>query len=90
VSALLPKGCRSLVDAPYHLHDAIVHALHFLKWEELPPDERPDKRIWLDGEKLTAHFEAVDRMRKAKYGIDGAKEVEGPVDTNEAAKDLIL
>jgi hypothetical protein len=89
VSALLPEGCRSLIDLPYHLHEAIVMALHFLKFEERPADERPPKRIWLDPEKLGAHWEGVDRMLRARYGVEG-KEIDGPSEKNDAAKDLVL
>jgi hypothetical protein len=30
-----------------------------LGWYELPDDDRPPERIWLDDKALTAHFEAV-------------------------------
>lgn len=89
MSALLPEGCRSLVDAPYVLHDGIVMALHFLRFEELPREEQPPRRIWLDKDKLSAHWNGVERMRKQKYGVkdDGAS---GDAETNAAASGLIL
>jgi hypothetical protein len=69
VSSLLPEGVDHLVDAPYTLHQNIVFALRVIRWEEeLSPDERPPKRIWLDNDKLTAHFDEVQRKRDEKYG----------------------
>jgi hypothetical protein len=68
VSSLLPEGVDHLSDAPYNLHQAIVFALRVLDWEDFSPDERPPKRIWLDNERLSAHFKEVQRKRDEKYG----------------------
>jgi hypothetical protein len=60
--------------------------LLYISFDELPSDERPPRRIWLDDDALQAHFDRVERDRTAKYGGEGA--IEDPVD-NDAAKLLI-
>lgn len=35
----------------------------FLSFDELPPAERPERRIWDDDEALNEHFEMVERNR---------------------------
>lgn len=84
---MLPPGCDTLLDAPYTVVDAYGYALRFLTFEDLPEDERPDKSIWLNAEKLKAHFEIVNRERERKYS--GKKDIEDPVD-NDAASSLIV
>ncbi len=43
-----------------------------LGWYELPDDDRPPERIWLDDTALTAHFEAVsDRYRSGSTSSGG-------------------
>lgn len=91
MSSLFPKGVTSLGDLPFHIHDAIVMALQFLSFEELPKDERPKKAIWMDEEKLHAHFDAVDKRREEKYGTDKdgqSQAIDDPVE-NQAAKMLV-
>lgn len=91
MSALFPPGIERLSDLPHTLHDAIVTALQFLAFEELPRDEKPPKAIWLDGKKLTKHFEAVEKRRKEKYEVneDGSStEIEDPVQ-NDAVRLMI-
>lgn len=73
-------------DCPHALFEAIRSALVFLSFEELPKDERPDKRIWLNGAALKEHFERVERNRDAKAQ---GKDIEDPV-TNAAAAGLIV
>lgn len=79
----------SLGDLPHTIHDAIALGLQFLAFQELPKDERPPRSIWFNTKRLEAHFEAVERRRDEKYGADGRKEIEDPVE-NEAARDLIV
>lgn len=71
------------------LHDAIVVGIRYLSWEELPSEERPPRGIYLDNEKLKAHFKKVEKAREEKYGgKDGSnREIEDPVE-NDAAKAL--
>lgn len=38
-----------------------------LSYYELPEDERPPERIWLDDEAVTIHFEQVEARRDAKF-----------------------
>lgn len=55
-----------LTELPYTQHDAILAALGFLTFDELPEEERPPKAIWLDQEKMDAHWAEVKRVREAK------------------------
>jgi hypothetical protein len=92
VSSLFPAGVTSLGDLPYHLHDAIVMGLQYLRFEELPKDERPKRAIWLDQDRLRDHFDAVEKRRKEKYetGEDGqSKEIKDEV-KNPAAAALVV
>lgn len=64
----------------------------YLAWEELPKDERPPRRIWLDGEDLTDWFKEVERRREEKYGSGssrGGSDIDDPVE-NDAARALIV
>jgi hypothetical protein len=46
-----------------------------LGWFELPDEDQPPQEIWLDDEKLAAHFEKVrDRYRSAS-GNSGMESV---------------
>lgn len=91
MSSLFPRGVTSLGDLPFTIHDAIVQALQFLAFEEMPKDERPKKTIWFDPEKLKKHFEAVEKRREEKHTYDEkgqSQAIEDPVE-NQAAKMLI-
>lgn len=89
VSSLIPEH-HDLRDLPYPLFEALRHALIFLSFDELPEDERPPKRIWLDGERMREWMEDVRRRRKQRYeGGDSNREVEDPVQ-NEAARGLVV
>lgn len=87
---LLPEGIDRLDDLPYPLFDAIRVGLMYIGFQELPRDEQPPRRIWRDGDKLTAWFEEVDRKRQEKYSGKSIadKEIDGPVSRNAAAEDL--
>lgn len=88
VAQLLPDGIADLRDAPHHIFDAIARGNSILRFFELPDDERPPRRIWLDDERLEEWFAEVNRKRSARAeGRD--KEIEDPVD-NDAAKGLIV
>ena len=90
---LFPPGVQGLLDCPYTLFDAIRFGHIFLGFDELPEDERPPKRIWLDGEALTEWFAEVKRKRDSKFGGSNSREwdksIDDPVD-NAAAKGLIV
>lgn len=88
MSSLFPPGITHAADLPFHVHDAIAKGLAFAGFDELPLDERPPKKIWLDPPKLEEWFDAVQKRRDEKYGGDGKQEIEDPVD-NAAAKGLI-
>jgi hypothetical protein len=84
VSQLFPPHIHELADLPHTIFDAIRSAAIFLSFDELADDERPPRRIWRDGEKLSAHFDEVRRRRNQDTGHD----IEDPVE-NEAARHLI-
>lgn len=88
VSELYPPGITDLRELPSHWFDAIRQAIVFLGFEELEKEERPPKSIWLDKDKLSAHFGRVEELRKEKYDVDGGGEIEEPVE-NDAARALI-
>lgn len=91
MSSLFPRGVTSLGDLPHTIHEAIVLALQFLRFEEMPKEDRPPRAIWFDGEKLQEHFAAVDKRNEEKYSTDkdgNSQAIEDPVQ-NEAAKLLI-
>lgn len=91
MSALFPEGINTLADLPHTIHDAIVVGLQFLRFQEMDPEEAPPRSIWLDQDKLTAHFKAVEKRREEKYGTDkdgNSKEIEDPVQ-NDAARLLM-
>lgn len=83
MSLVVPEGYDGLADAPHDLVENVGRGLTFLSWlEELPKDERPPRRIWLDPERLDAHFTGVERARREKYGLDpdgGGEWVENPL-----------
>lgn len=93
VHLLLPKGVTSLHDCPWPLHRAIVTGLAYLRLEELPEDEMPDREIWDDNEMMRAWKKDVERLRKEKYGLKSDRdirdeEIDGPVSHNAAVKEL--
>jgi hypothetical protein len=87
VDELLPDGIDDVRDTPHVLFEAIRTALVFLSFDELPRNERPPKRIWLDGDALSEWFKQVERDRERS--VRGDKHIEDPVE-NEAARSLIV
>lgn len=75
-----------MLDVPYPLHRAIRSALIFLSFEELPPEDMPPRRMWLDGKSLNAWFADVRRRQKDK--IDGRGEIDDPV--SNSALDMLV
>jgi hypothetical protein len=75
-------------DCPHTLFTAIRVALMVISFDELPEDERPARRIWLDNDRLEAWFKEVKRRRDEKYG-GKSREIEDPVQ-NDAARALIV
>lgn len=88
---LLPPG-TTLLDCPYTVFEAVRVGGIFLSWDELEEDERPPKRIWLDGERLEDWWLHVKRLREEKYGGGSRSSwdtsIEDPI-SNDAAKGLI-
>jgi hypothetical protein len=85
---LFPPGITDLRELPAGYFDAIGMALGFLSFEELPEEDRPPRRIWLNNEALKEHFAAVKARRKAEADPNAPDPIEDPVD-NPAARDLI-
>lgn len=88
VSQLVPRWCEGINDVPHLLFDALRMASVFLSFDELPEEERPPKRIWLNGDRLREWFEEIKRKRKREAGGDSGP-IEDPVD-NEAAQGLLI
>ena len=64
----------------------------FLKFQEMPDDEAPPKRIWLDGAAIAEHFKEVTRKMKAQYSGNGSSDSSPDVDEerNGAASMLLV
>ena len=76
---------------PWVLFDRLLQARVFLSYDEvLPKEEQPPKRIWLQSDHLKEWFEEVERKREEKMKGEGSREIDGPVEHNAAAKDLIV
>lgn len=92
VSALLPPEFADIRDCPHTLFESISLALRFLAFDELPEDERPPKRIWLNPKRLKAHFDEVTRKRNREIetGSKGSnRQIEDPRE-NKAAEGLLV
>jgi hypothetical protein len=87
VSELLPPVVKNLRDCPWRWFEAIRLAMFFLSFEELPEEDRPPKKIWLDNEAMESHFAALKAKRKRE--AEGDTTLEGESVQNTAARDLI-
>jgi hypothetical protein len=88
VSHLLPDGIDHLAELPYTLFNAIRSAFNFMRFDELPKDEVPPRRIWLDGDRMSEWWKGVEARRKAKFGTSDKmadEEIEGDVSQNDTA-----
>lgn len=85
ISSLLPTGVRSLADAPHVFVEAVRMGLYFLGFSEMPEEERPPRYIWLDTERMNAHWAIVQENRAAgRAGFDLSS-----MPQNEYAKQLL-
>jgi hypothetical protein len=91
MSLLLPDGVDSLYDIPYTIQEAITLALFFLSFSELPSEEQPPREIWLDADEMNKWWKAVKRKRRREAGLDDDidQDIVGPVEHNDAVKDLM-
>lgn len=87
MSQLLPEGMQ-LRDAPYRLQHAIKTGLMFIGFDELMPEDRPPRAIWLNVEKLTEHFDNVKRRQKDTATGGRVDDIEDPVQNN--ALDMLI
>lgn len=88
VSQVLPPGV-SIKDVPHSLFDALRQALIFIGFQDLPDDERPDRKIWHDADALKEHFDLVKKRWEEKLDPKGNGEIDDPVQ-NAAAKGLLI
>lgn len=51
---------------PYTIHNAILNALVFLSFRELPEHEQPPRKFWLDEKKMEKWWASVKKQRKAE------------------------
>ena len=57
---------------------------------ELPEEDQPPQRIWLDAERLEEWFDAVrSRRRSAAKGLEPLELDDEPGEQNELTKELI-
>lgn len=66
---------------------AISHALAVLGFFELPDEQQPPERIWLDDKALSEHFKQVRSSQKSGGGNSGMEQVPD-LSQNELTKDL--
>ena len=87
---LFPPGCSDIRELPAQLFDAIRTSLMFLGFEEMPEEDSPPKRIWLDNDALTAHFAQLKAKRKAEMDPKASTVPDTPMEQNTLAKDMIV
>lgn len=63
--------------------------LGFLSFDELPEEDRPPRRIWLEPDLMKAHWAEVKRAHKAKYGSKDDEGIDGPSERNSMMDDLL-
>lgn len=91
MSSLFPPGINHLADLPWPFFDAIRQAFSIISWhEDLPEDERPPKRLWLDAEGLSLWFARVRRERERKYGLKPGDSDGGPSVDSGLVDDLVI
>lgn len=91
IESLIPWWCDGIHDLPYPLFENLLLARIFISYEEqLPNEERPPKRIWLNTDALKEWFAEVDRKRERDMKGEGDKSIDGPSEKNAAAEDLIV
>jgi hypothetical protein len=66
ISSLFPEGVTRLADLPFTIFNLLANSLYFTSFDELPKDERPPKRIWLDPTAMDEHWSAVEARRRDK------------------------
>lgn len=74
ISSLFPPGVTRLCDLPHTLHRAIRMALYFLSFDNIiEKEDKPPKRIWLDGEKMEEWWRQVEARRESPDGREVSK-----------------
>lgn len=86
---LFPVGVEDIRELPAPHFDAVRLSLIFLSFEELPKDEQPPRKIWLDDEELKRHFAAVEQKRKDEADPNRSASEE-PMKSNSLAKQMIV
>lgn len=87
----MPDGITSVRDLPWPLFEAVQRGLDILGWiENVPAEDMPARRIWMDNVALSEHFEMVKRRRRQdRDAASKGQEITDPV-MNPAAKGLIV
>lgn len=89
-SLLFPPGITDIRELPAPHFDALRTSLMFLGFEEMPEEDAPPKRIWLDDEGLTKHFAHLKEKRKAEMNPNGTQQPSEPMKENSLAKQMIV
>lgn len=84
---LLPQGITDIREMPASHFDLIRRSMIFLSFEEMPEEDRPPRKIWLDDVKLVAHFDRLKEKRKTEAGGDT---VPGDMQENPLAKEMVV
>jgi hypothetical protein len=86
---LFPPGVTDIREMPSAHFEALSTSLMFLGFEEMPEEDAPPRKIWLDPEALTEHFKWLKQKRKDEMDPDSPKSG-GEMKRNELAKDMVV
>lgn len=85
---LFPPGIEDIRDLPATHFDLIRRSMIYLGFEEMPQEDRPPRKIWLDDKRLVEHFDRLKEKRKAEAGGDSVPSE--PMQENSLAKEMIV
>lgn len=87
---LLPPGVSDIREMPAPHFDLVRRSLMFLGFEEMPEEDRPPKKIWLDDEALMSHFVRLKEKRKEETKSNSTTQSSEPMKENSLAKQMIV
>lgn len=87
---LFPPGIDNIYELPAPHFAALRTSLMFLGFEEMPEEDAPPKRIWLDDDALTSHFSHLKEKRKAEMNPNGSQPSGEPMKQNSLAREMIV
>lgn len=85
---LMPPGITDLREMPATHFDLIRRSMIFLGFEEMPQEDRPPRKIWMDDKLLVEHFNRLREKRSAEAGGDSVSRE--PMEQNSLAKEMIV